>query len=186
MSTLEDLAAPPEAAADLVERRRSPARVVAVAALVPALVLAGSGLLYLGAHAGGPAAANRALTDAQTTTEVVGDVGNALGKVFSYTPADTGATARAAGELLDGPAAAQYRTLFGQVQQQVVAQRLTLTSRVVRAGVVRLTADQAQLLVFLDQTSQREGKAATSAAAQLSVTARRQGGHWRIVELKAR
>ena len=56
----------------------------------------------------------------------------------------------------------------------------------VRAGVVELTADRAQLLVFLDQTAQREGQAATTAAAQLSVTAQLRGGHWRITDLKAR
>ncbi|MER5635397.1 hypothetical protein ABT095_00375 [Kitasatospora sp. NPDC002227] len=150
------------------------------------LVLAGSCLLVLGDRAEAQAEANRALTDGQTTAEVVGDVGNALGRIFSYTPADTAATAKAADALLDGPAAAQYRSLFAQVKQQVADQKLTLTTRVVRAGVTELSGEQAKLLVFLDQTSQREGKAASTAAAQLSVTARRTGGHWRITELKAR
>ena len=56
----------------------------------------------------------------------------------------------------------------------------------VRAGVVSLTGDRARLLVFLDQTAQRAGAAATTAAAQLSVTAHLVGGHWRISDLKAR
>jgi Mce-associated membrane protein len=42
------------------------------------------------------------------------------------------------------------------------------------------------LLVFLDQTAQRAGAAATTAAAQLSVTAEPKNGHWRITVLKAR
>ncbi|MDH6577246.1 hypothetical protein [Kitasatospora sp. MAP5-34] len=159
----------------------------AVPAALAALLLAGSGFRYLGAQLRDPAAmANRALVDTRATTEVTGDVSSALGKVFSYSPSDTTATAQAAAELLDGTAAAQYQALFGQLQQRVAEQKLTLSSRVVRAGVVELTVDRAQLLVFLDQTAQREGQAATTAAAQLSVTAQLRGGHWRITDLKAR
>jgi Mce-associated membrane protein len=117
---------------------------------------------------------------------VTGDVSNALGTIFAYTPVDTASTARAADDLLDGAAADQYRLLFGQIRQRVAGQHLTLTTRVVRAGVVSLTADRARLLVFLDQTAQRAGAAPTTAAAQLSVSARLDGDHWRITDLKAR
>ncbi|MFG2820859.1 hypothetical protein ACGFX4_15690 [Kitasatospora sp. NPDC048365] len=150
------------------------------------LVLGGSTFFLLANRAEARANADRALTDTQTTAEVVGDVGNTLGRIFSYTPTDTAATAKAAGELLDGTAATQYQALFAQVQQQVKDQKLTLTTRVVRAGVTELVGEQAKLLVFLDQTAQREGKTANTTAAQLSVTARRTGGHWRITELTAR
>jgi Mce-associated membrane protein len=68
----------------------------------------------------------------------------------------------------------------------VVEQKLTLTTHVVRAGVTSLKGDTAQLLVFLDQVTEREGKKPTSAAAQLSVTAERRDGNWLITELKAR
>ncbi|AUG81168.1 hypothetical protein CFP65_6515 [Kitasatospora sp. MMS16-BH015] len=151
-----------------------------------ALLATGGYLVRQAGQAEDAADANRALTDSRATTEVIGDVGNALGRIFSYTPADADGTAKAAGQLLDGRAAQQYQTLFAQVRPQVKDQQLTLTSRVVRAGVTQLARDQAELLVFLDQSSQRAGKPATSAAAQLSVTARREGGHWRITELKNR
>ncbi len=182
MSTVDVIEAVEAAPAEPWTRRR---RVFPVALAV--LLLVGSGFLYLGVQLRDSGSTdNRSLLDSRATTEVVGEVGNSLGRVFSYSPTDTAATERAAAELLDGTAATQYQALFGQVRQQVAAQKLTLTSRVVRAGVVELTGDHAQLLVFLDQTAQREGKPASTAAAQLSVTVRLRGGTWRITELKAR
>ncbi|MFF3593885.1 hypothetical protein [Kitasatospora indigofera] len=155
--------------------------------LLVLLLAAGGGFLRLGAQLRGSAdTADLALTDPAAAARVTGDVGTALGKVFSYRPTDTEATARAAQELLDATAAEQYGALMAELRQRVAEQKLTLTTRVVRTGVVRLTADRAQLLVFLDQVSQREGRAATVAPAQLSVSARLDGGHWRITDLKAR
>lgn len=57
--------------------------------------------------------------------------------------------------------------------------------------MIELDGDSARLLVFLDQTSRRDNvrqdkATATSAAAQLTVTARFQGDRWLIVDIKAR
>lgn len=129
---------------------------------------------------------DRAVLDEVATTEVIGDVSTSLGKVFSYTPDDVATTEQAAARELSGAALTQYRRIFGQVKRQVPAQRVTLTTRVVRAGVVSLDGDTARLLVFLDQTATRGGKpAGTPAAAQLMVTAHRDHGHWSITELKS-
>lgn len=160
---------------------------VAAVAVLAALLLCSGGLLYARAELTDPAASgNRALTDTATTDQVIGDVSSALSEIFAYTPDGTRATEAAARQVLAGAAATQYQALFAQIRDQVAAQQLTLTTRVVRAGVVTLTAARARLLVFLDQTAQRAGSTATSAAAQLSVTAEYKGGHWRITELKAR
>ncbi|ORT55693.1 hypothetical protein [Streptomyces sp. CB03238] len=133
-----------------------------------------------------PALRNRALTDTEATARVVGEVSGALRHVFSYGPEDTTATRQAARRLLAGKAARQYETLFGQVEQRAAQQRLTLTTHVVRAGVTRLDDHGAHLLVFLDQVAQRAGKPATTVAAQLSVTAERREGGWRIVDIRSR
>ncbi|GAA3926989.1 nuclear transport factor 2 family protein [Actinomadura viridis] len=131
-------------------------------------------------------AANRALVDAQATTKAVGDVSNALVKIFSYEHGDVAATERAAAGLLEGKAAEQYRSLFAQVKSQAPAQRLSLTTRVVRAGVSRMSGGTAHLLVFLDQVSTRAGRpAGGTAAAQLAVTAHLRGGQWRIAEIRS-
>lgn len=165
--------------------RRWPRIVAAV--LVFALLATGVALFAEGrALRDTPAASNRALTDSEATTRVAGDVSNALGKVFTYSPQATAVTKESAKQLLAGQALQQYAALFGQVEKQAADQKLTLTTHVVRAGVTRLTDDSAHLLVFLDQVYEREGKPATTAAAQLSVTAQLRDGHWTVVEIASR
>ena len=70
------------------------------------LVLGGCGFLHA-AHRlnSAPSAENRALTDTEATARVAGEVGNALARVFSYTPDDTAAAERSARTVLDGRAA---------------------------------------------------------------------------------
>ncbi|MER7774344.1 hypothetical protein ABTZ21_04965 [Streptomyces sp. NPDC096191] len=176
-------------------RRAVPAAAAAV------LVLGGCGFFYAAHQVRSAAPArNHALTDTEATSRVAGDVGNALARIFSYTPDGTAAAERSARAVLDGRAARQYETLFARVRDDLTEQRVTLSTRAVRTGVIELDGDEARLLVFLDQTSRRgsdednaknnakdEAKdATTTAAAQLTVTARLQDDRWRIVDLKAR
>ncbi|MET7858055.1 hypothetical protein ABZS81_12655 [Streptomyces sp. NPDC005318] len=162
-------------------------RPVAAAVLVVALLVAGAGLFVRGQQLRDtPATDNLALTDTAETARVTGDVSNALTKVFSYSPGGTEATKSSAKQLLAGKALQQYAALFGQVEKQSADQKLTLTTHVVRAGVIRLSATGAHLLVFLDQVYERQGKEATTAGAQLSVTAELHGGHWQIVDITSR
>ncbi|MFF2010568.1 hypothetical protein ACFVWY_16040 [Streptomyces sp. NPDC058195] len=179
-----DAEAPAETPAETSARRWP--RIV-TAALSVVLLVAGGVLFAQGrALRDTPATANHALTDSEATTRVAGDVSNALGKVFSYSPQATGVTKESAKQLLAGKALQQYAALFGQVEKQAADQKLTLTTHVVRAGVTRLTDDSAHLLVFLDQVYERAGKPATTAAAQLSVTAQLRDGRWTVVEITAR
>ncbi|WP_232837879.1 hypothetical protein [Streptomyces atratus] len=162
-------------------------RRTAVVLLVVALVVAGAGFFVRAQQVRDtPATDNLALSDTEATTRVVGDVSNALGKVFSYGPQDTAGTKESAKQLLGGKALRQYAALFGQVEKQSRDQKLTLTTHVVHAGVSRLSGTGAHLLVFLDQVYERRGKPATTAAAQLSVTAELREGHWRIVDIASR
>ncbi|MEV4941001.1 hypothetical protein AB0L09_25065 [Streptomyces zaomyceticus] len=170
----------------------TPWRKAVLAVVVVALLLAG-GALFHGAHQlrSTPSARNTALTDAGATARVGGDVGEGLARVFSYTPTSDDAVERSVGTVLAGRAARQYTDLFAQVRAKLVEQRVTLSTRTVRTGVVELDGDSARLLVFLDQTSRRDDArqdraTATSAAAQLTVTARFQGDRWLIVDIKAR
>ncbi|MEU4173964.1 hypothetical protein [Streptomyces sp. NPDC026589] len=154
------------------------------ALLTVALIATGGALYAEGRHLRDtPATANLALTDAEATARVTGDVSSALGKIFSYGPGATTVTRAAAEEVLAGKALQQYATLFGQVERQAADQKLTLTTEVVRAGVTRLTGDSAHLLVFLDQVYERRGRAPTTASAQLTVTAELRDGRWWIVEI---
>ncbi|MEU9559698.1 hypothetical protein [Streptomyces fumanus] len=151
------------------------------------LVLAGCGFLY-GAHQlrATPSAGNHALTDAEETARVAGEVGNGLARVFSYTPDGLDATERAARSVLAGRAQRQYTELMGRIRADLAEQRVTLSTQAVRTGVIELDGDRARLLVFLDQITHRGKAGATSAAAQLTVTARRQEDQWRIVDIRTR
>ncbi|MCQ4204913.1 hypothetical protein M4J06_003286 [Streptomyces coelicoflavus] len=170
-------------------------RKAALAGTAAALVLGGCGFFYAAHQLRSEAPArNQALTDTEATTRVAGDVGSALARVFSYTPDGTAAAERSASTVLDGRAARQYETLFARVRDDLTDQRVTLSTRAVRIGVIELDGGRARLLVFLDQTSHKgKGKGkdkgdaeATTAAAQLTVTARLDGDQWRIVDIKAR
>ncbi|MFE7396104.1 hypothetical protein [Streptomyces sp. NPDC057557] len=175
----------PDEAGEAGSTRRM--RRTAVVLLVVALVVAGAGFFVRAQHVRDtPATDNLALSDTEATTRVVGDVSSALGKVFSYGPQDTAGAKESAKELLGGKALRQYAALFGQVEKQSRDQKLTLTTHVVRAGVSRLSGTGAHLLVFLDQVYERRGKPATTAAAQLSVTAELRDGHWRITDITSR
>lgn len=138
-------------------RRRWPR---ALGALLTVVLIATGGVLYAEGRQlrDTPATANLALTDAEATTRVTGDVSSALSKVFTYAPGSTATTRAAAKEVLAGQALQQYARLFGQVERQAADQKLTLTTEVVRAGVTRLTDDSAHLLVFLDQVYERRGR----------------------------
>lgn len=159
----------------------------AFAAALAVLLLGGSAFFY-GAHQlrSTPSARNRALTDTVATERVSGEVGDGLARIFSYTPTGADATARSARTVLGGRAARQYDDLFTQLRANLEKQKLTLNTQAVRTGVIELDGDTARLLVLLDQTSARDGGAPTSAAAQLTVTARFQDNRWRIVDIKAR
>ncbi|MBC7271058.1 MAG: hypothetical protein H5T76_20480 [Streptomyces sp.] len=152
-----------------------------------ALLLTGSGFLYA-AHdlRSDPSAGNRALTDAEATTKVAGDVGNALARIFSYTPEGLAATERSADGVLAGRAARQYAELIDRIREDITKQGVTLSTQPVRTGVLELDGDQARLLVFLDQISRRGTDRPTSVAAQLTVTARWERDQWRIVDIRAR
>ncbi|WP_353942315.1 hypothetical protein ABII15_12125 [Streptomyces sp. HUAS MG91] len=162
-------------------------QIIVAAVVAGVLVVTGAVLFYL-AHdlRTEPATRNQALTDADATNRVNGDISSALAKIFSYTPDGTNATARTADEVLTGKAAKQYAELFTQVQKNAPAQKVTLTTDAVRVGTVSLRGDTAHLLVFLDQSTRRGDKKAVTSAAQLSVTARLHNDVWQIVDIKAR
>ncbi|MFB9907524.1 hypothetical protein [Allokutzneria oryzae] len=131
--------------------------------------------------------ANQALIDRDATTRVSDAVTEAVATLFSYRFDGAETFDRSTWELLRGNAVGQHERLFAQIRQQAPAQRLVLTSKVVRTGVRALEGDRAVLLVFLDQTLARGDNGTTSAAAaQLTVTTERVDGRWRVTDLQPR
>ncbi|MFG2003777.1 hypothetical protein ACGFNU_31925 [Spirillospora sp. NPDC048911] len=116
---------------------------------------------------------------------LLGDVTKAAEAVFSYRYQDPAATRQAARDVLVGTAAGQYQRLFGIVADQAPKQRLTVGSKVLRAGVIERAENTVTVLIFLDQTSTREGGRPSFAAIALKVTARAENGRWRISDLRS-
>ncbi|MFI6305179.1 hypothetical protein ACIBCH_25160 [Amycolatopsis thailandensis] len=134
-----------------------------------------------------PSAANTALTDVGATAEVNSAVTVALNKIFSYSFDRTDVTEKAAASALRGKALESYNQLFAQVREKAPAQNLVLTTRVSSSAVQELGDAKARLLVFLDQAATRaDNNSSTTAAAQLSITAEREGDNWVITDLVPR
>ncbi|MEU0529736.1 hypothetical protein [Amycolatopsis tolypomycina] len=128
---------------------------------------------------------NSAMSDVAGTADAAKEIGAALGTVFSYRYDDPDQSSQAAREVLTGPALGQYEQLFGQVRKLAVEQKLVVTSTAVASGVKLLVGDRAALLVFLDQTGTRGDGQRSTGAAQLSVTAERVAGKWRVTGMAA-
>lgn len=167
----------------------SPRRVAILLGVV-SLLLAGVGtwgLVAAGNLRDSPSARNTALVDTGRTAEVSAAVSTAVNQIFSYSYDKTEVTEQAAKSVLRGDALVTYDKLFAEVRAKAPEQKLVLTTRVVYAAVQSLEGDQAQLFVFLDQSATRVDTNTTSAAAaQLSITAKREGGHWVITDMAPR
>ncbi|MEU3627486.1 hypothetical protein BS329_03460 [Amycolatopsis coloradensis] len=182
-----DAVTEPEVVADEVAEKPSRRLKVSLILLVAAAVLVAAGVwftLEARSISAAPSAANTALTDAGTTAEVNSAVTVALDKVFSYSYDRTDVTEKAAASALRGKALESYNLLFAQVREKAPAQKLILTTRVSSSAVQELGGGKARLLVFLDQAATRaDNNSSTTAAAQLSVTAEREGESWVITDL---
>jgi len=151
-------------------------RVPLAASLV--LLLAGAGLLIAAARSPAPA-----LAGTPVTSQVIAGVSADLARVYSYSYTSLPAAETAAGHVLAGQAAAQYRELSPMLRD-AVTERLTVTARVTRAGLMSWSGGTARLLVFLSQSSARPGDKASVVSAQLIVTARSSGGRWIIESIE--
>ncbi|GAA3530218.1 hypothetical protein GCM10022222_11440 [Amycolatopsis ultiminotia] len=127
---------------------------------------------------------DEALVEQSATAEVTDQVGTAVKALFSYDYADLDRTTRAAADVLSGAAVSQYRTQFAAARKRADEQKLIRTTTVRAIGVRTLHGDDASLLLFLDQqTILPSGGAPKSSVAQLSVTAHRSDGRWKITAM---
>lgn len=129
--------------------------------------------------------ANRALVDQAATSQVKGQVTDAVEKVFSYDFANTAKTKKAADQLLTGDAVQKYEKMFATVRKQAPKQKLVLTTTVRAAGVTQLQGDRAEVLLFVDQNMTRTDNGQSSVGpAQMTVSAEKHGDKWKISGIK--
>lgn len=129
-----------------------------------------------------PSRQNTALTDIARTSEVKGQITEAVGAVFSYNYASPAKADTAVRKYLTGKAVQQHQDMLAGVRAQAPQQKLVLTTTVTESGVELLDGDRARLIVFADQSNTRTGTSeeTTYAAAMFAVDAVRRGGTWRI------
>ncbi len=133
----------------------------------------------------GAASQNAALIEPAATAEVQSQVTQAITQVLTYDYNDPDVTEEAAQRLLAGDAYEEYETLYAALAEQAPDQQLTLTAQVQAIGVTELQDDRAEVLVFLDQSSRREGDdEASVSAAQIAVGAELDGDVWTITDLR--
>jgi len=179
-----------EAAGDVRPPRRIPRlRIRLPAVLCAATVLLGAFAAWAFSSAAtlreDPTRQNTALTDISRTSEVKGQISEAVGAVFSYTYASPGKSDLAAQKFLTGKAVQQHKDMLAEVRAQAPKQKLVLTTTVTESGVELLDGDRARLLVFADQSNTRTGKdeETTYAAAMFAVDAVRRGDTWLIAAI---
>lgn len=157
---------------------------LAIALAVLALVCAALGFWFKGQAdrlTDGADSSNLAFVDPAATSEVKSKMTVAVERALSYDFADMEATAGAVRELLTGRAVCEYDQLFGQLRELAPAQKMVLTTKVRELGVRSLGQDQAELLVFVDQTATRTDQNQTTASgAQFGVSAAKVDGAWKI------
>ncbi|SEQ80615.1 hypothetical protein [Lentzea albida] len=156
-----------------------PGWLLPAALLLVAVLLGGLGTFFLVKSRS--VSYDAALVDSATTSEVNGQVREAVEKSFSYNFADVEATEKAARELLTGKALCQYNAVFGPVKEVAPQQKLVVTVRVVSSAVSSLKGDRATVLVFADQvTTRTTDNQSGGGTAMLRVSTIDDGGRWKI------
>lgn len=161
-------------------------RATILAALTAVIVLSSGVAVWSWSQARASHGGNAAVADAAATAGVTDQVSAAVKQIFSYDYANLDRTERAASRLLVGAAVAQYQANFAAAKEQAVARKLVRTTTIGSIGVRELTAQDARLLVFLDQqTLNTVTNEQTSSVAAVDVEAKKVDGAWKIAGMTA-
>ena len=154
--------------------------------VIVGLLLAGGAVIFkINANEVSAATSNTALLDVAKTAQVKDQVSKAAETLFSYDFNDIAKTENAAKDLLVGDEVrGKYDKLMGEVKRLAPTQKMIVTSKVTRSGVILLNGDLAKVMVFIDQSSTRADTKQTSAgSAQLHLNAELQDGKWKITDM---
>lgn len=102
-----------------------------------------------------------------------------VAKMLSFTPTLSRGEIDAVTELLTGTAVDEYRKTI-----RAKGDNVTQNATVRNTGVESLTADEAKVVAFVDQSSETAGGPSTKDALAYRVSLTRVDGDWRISELE--
>lgn len=163
--------------------RRSRMRVPVILAVVAVLIgglAAWFGVEWTNARSTS-SASNTALSDVGTTSQVNGQITNAVNQTFSFDYTNLGKTSNAVQQVLTGTALCQYNEIFKQVRQQAPSQKLVLTTTVQKEGVELLQGDTARVLLLVNQhVTRATTNQTTDSQSMIAVNTIKQGGTWKI------
>jgi Mce-associated membrane protein len=103
--------------------------------------------------------------------------------VLSYKFDEMDQASTRAKQYLAGEAVDQYDKSMQSLTSQIQSQKLQVTVNPVSVGVVRLTGDDARVLVFADQIGVRTDKQPAGGPTQFAMDMHRADGKWKIVKL---
>ncbi|MCV7206613.1 hypothetical protein B7435_15170 [Mycolicibacterium peregrinum] len=151
---------------------------LSVIALIVGIVIAGGLGFWQLSVKSTPAPAPIAEDD-QAREQVTDFVKTNVVKALSFTPTTSRAEIDAVTEILTGAAVDEYRKTI-----RAKADNVTQSAIVRNTGVESLTADEAKVVAFIDQSSETAGGPSTKDAVAYRVSLTRVDGDWRISELE--
>lgn len=163
------------------DRRRT--RLLTALGVVAVLLLAATTLLavaWYSSRESGPLT-NQAFADGARTSELVGQVTNAVVTVYSYDYTTLPENEAAAKAVITGDFTAEFDKTFQPVKDGATKQMTVLNTTVKAASVSQLQGDRARLLMMVDQTGTKgPAKEPTAASSRLAIDALWTDGRWKI------
>lgn len=154
-------------------------RMAVVAAAAVLVAAGGTTLALIGDEPAAPDD-NVAFVEPAETAELLQQVGVLAADVFTIRQGKVAASRKRADQALIGSAVRTYDELYGPQLRLAAKEGLTLVTTIRSLGVIRLEGDQAEVLLFADQTATtRDGRSGTGAA-QVSLRVEQSGGTWKI------
>ncbi|MFP5019789.1 hypothetical protein [Pseudonocardia phyllosphaerae] len=133
------------------------------------------------------AAANTALTDVGTTSEVNQQIGDAVTKVYSFDYARLDQAEGDARAVITPAFAPEFERIFGSVRKLAPQQKAVVTATIPKSAVADVDGDHATVYVFVNQVIRRQADGGApqqgSAAARLRVEADHVDGAWKIASM---
>lgn len=133
-----------------------------------------------------PVTEDGTVTSEASRAVLLDETGKMVQKVLSYRAKSFESDVAAARKLMTPSMRSQYADTLAKVRKKVQSKGLNLKATTESSGIVSMTEQQAEVLVFVNQTTTAKGSKATQLNEnRVLVTVTRTDGAWRISKLHA-